>query len=354
MWPRYRDPLRCDLSAQFWPHFALFLVLSTSTSRTKSDDRGSMKSGKWSVVAVLREPREVLERFVAWHLNEGAERIFLYFDDPEDPGIAQMDRFGDQVIATRCTDEFWDQLGVLDAVNFTKRQNAAIMHAYRQIKDGWVAVVDGDELLWSRDQPLSEILKAMPDTTRSVMFRPVEYVNYPQEPAKLLFRRFIDGDLLEEVFGDFSVLMNRNRGFAGHVTGKTLTRAGLDVSRAHPHWFVDAQGKRITDASRRLDDGCALLHFYFLNYADWRRKAGFRLKAVRNGRRDMLLARMNRLVKLGRERKLRHLWSRLHQITPEQNEIMRTHDLLFELDVDIAAIINQYFGPVEEPLRLAG
>lgn len=141
--------------------------------------------------------------------------------------------------------------------------------------------------------------------------------------------------------------MNRNRGFGGHATGKTLARAGLDVSRAHPHWFVDAQGKRITDIVKTLDEGCALLHFYFLNYADWRRKADFRLKAFRNGK-------MNRLVKPGRERELRHLWSRLHQITPEQNEIMRAHDLLLELDVDMEGIVQQYFGQIDEPLRLAG
>ncbi|MDD9722140.1 glycosyltransferase family 2 protein [Sulfitobacter sp. PR48] len=313
-----------------------------------------MQSGKWSVVAILREPREVLERFVAWHLHQGADRIFLYFDDPEDPGIAAMDRFGDRVVVTRCTEAFWEELGVLDAVNFTKRQNAAILHAYRQIKDGWVAVVDGDELMWSRDRPLSEVLASLPESDRSVVFRPVEYVNFPQQPDRLLFRRFIDGDLLDKVFGIFAVYMNRNRGFAGHVTGKTLTRAGLEVSRAHPHWFVDAQGKRITDGSKTLDDGCALLHFYFLNYADWRRKADFRLKAFRNGRRDLLLAKMNRLVKLGRERKLRHLWSRLHQITPEQHDTMKAHDLLLELDMDMKGIVHQYFGEVEEHLRMAG
>ncbi|APE42304.1 hypothetical protein BOO69_01910 [Sulfitobacter alexandrii] len=313
-----------------------------------------MAAGKWSIVTILREPREVLERFVAWHLHQGADRIHLYFDDPQDPGIDAMRQFGERVIATPCTDAFWEELGVLEVANFTKRQNAAIMHAYRQIEDGWVAVVDGDELLWSNDRPISEMLKALPETQRSVVIRPVEYVNYPQEPEKLLFRRFIDGDMLDQVFGNFAVFMNRNRGFAGHVTGKTLTRAGLEVSRAHPHWFVDADGKRITDGALALDDGCALLHFYFLNYADWRRKADFRLKAFRNGRRDMLLARMHRLVKLGRERKLRFLWSGLHQITPSQHDLMKTNGLLLDLDVDMAGIVGRYFAPVEEPLRLAG
>lgn len=307
-----------------------------------------MSSGKWSVVAILREPREVLERFVAWHLHQGADQIFLYFDDPEDPGIAAMDRYADKVHYTRCTDQFWEELDVLNVRNFTRRQNAAVLHAYKQIKDGWVAVVDGDELLWSQKQPISKILRELPDTDRSVVFRPVEYVNFPEEPDKLLFRRFIDGPRLEEVFGNFSVYMEKNRGFAGHVTGKTLTRAGLDVTRAHPHWFVDAAGKRITDSTRSLDDGCALLHFYFLNYEDWRRKADFRLKALKNGRRDLLLSKMKRLVKLRRERKLQHFWSSLHQITPAQNEILAAHDLLLDLDVDMQAIVREYFpGDVE-------
>jgi hypothetical protein len=309
-----------------------------------------MSSGKWSVVAILREPREVLERFVAWHLHQGADQIFLYFDDPNDPGIASMDRFAGKVHYTRCTHQFWEEQGVLNVRNFTRRQNAAVLHAYKKIKEGWVAVVDGDELLWSQKQPISEILIALPDTDRSVVFRPVEYVNFPEEPEKLLFRKFIDGPLLEQVFGSFSFYMDKNRGFSGHVTGKTLTRAGLDVTRAHPHWFVGADGKRITDSTRSLDEGCALLHFYFLNYADWRRKAEFRLKALKNGRRDMLLSKMKRLVKLKRERKLQHFWSSLHQITPAQNKIMMDHDLLLELDVDMQAIIREYF-PVEAELR---
>jgi hypothetical protein len=59
---------------------------------------------------------------------------------------------------------------------------------------------------------------------------------------------------------------------------------------------------------------------------------------------------MKRLVKLKRERKLQHFWSSLHQITPAQNKIMKDHDLLLELDVDMQAIIREYF-PVEAELR---
>ena len=43
--------------------------------------------------------------FVAWYLEQGAQKIYLYFDDPGDPALeilAGMDR----VVATPCTREF--------------------------------------------------------------------------------------------------------------------------------------------------------------------------------------------------------------------------------------------------------
>ncbi len=302
-----------------------------------------MSKDKWTVISIVNEPIEVLERFVAWYLHQGADRIFLYFDDPDDAGIALMHRFGSRVVTKRCTPEFIEQLGVTDAPNFTRLQNAVVMHAYRQIKEGWVAVVDGDELIFSGDLPISTLLRDTPDDIRSVMFKPVEYVSFPEAPEQLLFRCPMKTPQIEEVFEDFAGYMINNQGFAGHTTGKTITRAGLDVKRAHPHWFVDADGNRILDSYKPIRQGFALLHFYFLNYQDWRRKIDFRVQARRDGRRDQLLDAIKRMARQKREYRLRRIWRNLHEISAPQKDRMRKCDVLLELDLDLSLIVKQHF-----------
>ena len=41
-------------------------------------------SAAFTVSTIAREPWPVLNRFLSWHLAQGAERIILYLDDPDD------------------------------------------------------------------------------------------------------------------------------------------------------------------------------------------------------------------------------------------------------------------------------
>lgn len=303
-----------------------------------------MTTGKWSVVAIVKEPRAVIERFVAWYLHQGADRIYLYFDDPQDPGMALMRRFGSRVDCTPCTPGFWAHLHVDPAAHFTFRQNAVAMHGYARIKDGWVAVVDADELMFPINGSLDDLLASLPITERSVLIKPAEYVSFDNNPALTLFRRPMKPQQVNRIYGGFADYLRGNRGLVGHLVGKSITRAGLAVSRAHPHWFCDRNGKRIIDATRTIEDGYAMLHFYFLNYADWRRKMEYRIKAMPRGRRDMLLEHLAILLQQGAERRLRRVWRNMHVLSVSQKAMMQKRGLLFAPELDLTAVTGQYFG----------
>ena len=302
-----------------------------------------MQANHWSVIAIVNERLPMLERFVAWYLHHGADRILLYFDDPDDPGIAHMAPHGDRVSCTPCTRAFWEGLGVADAPNFTKKQNAAMLHGYGRIRDGWVVVVDADELILPMHGSLTDMLTTLPAIDRSVLIKPVEYVRCPTRPDATHFRRAMRPAQVEAVYGNFSRIIGGNRGMVGHLAGKSITRAGLEVSRAHPHWFFDAGGKKIIDNGKRAEDGCALLHFYCLDYEDWRHKMRYRLRAQGAGKRDALLEVMQFLSDKGAERRLRRMWRRMHEITSRQRRIMEREGLIIAPDLPLDRIIEHYF-----------
>jgi hypothetical protein len=304
-----------------------------------------MTTGKWSVVAIVKEPQAVLERFVAWYLHQGADRILLYFDDPNDPGIAQMARHAPRVQCTPCTRAFWEKLGVADAPNFTRRQNAAMMHGYARIPEGWVGVVDADELFLPVSGTLSDLLETLPASDRSVLIKPAEYVFFENDPDLTLFRRPMNARQVSRVYGEFADHMAGNKGLIGHLVGKSFTRAGLEVARAHPHWFCDADGNRIVDAIRNVEDGYVMLHFYFLNYADWRRKMEYRVHALPRGRRDKLLDKLARLLDRGAERGLRQIWRNMHGLSVTQKTMLEKRDLLLAPELGLSKVTARHFVP---------
>ena len=102
-----------------------------------------------TVATIAREPLPVLERFVGWHLSQGAERIILFLDDPVDPAQAAL--AGDPRVELRCcTAAFWASIGLSPDARFTRRQRAVMTLAYREVSDGWVLILDAERnCMWS-------------------------------------------------------------------------------------------------------------------------------------------------------------------------------------------------------------
>lgn len=133
------------------------------------------------------------------------------------------------------------------------------------------------------------MLETLHTGDRFVQIKLAECVNFDTNPDLTLFRRPMNPRQAGRIYGGFASHMVGNKGLIGPLVGKSFTRAGLDISRAHPHWFVDADGKRIIDSIRQVEDGYVTLHFYFLNYADWRRKVEYRANALPRGRHNDIL-----------------------------------------------------------------
>lgn len=299
-----------------------------------------MQSNKWSVVTIAREPVYVIQRFVAWHLSMGADRIILFFDDPEDPCIAMLDHL-DRVITVPCTPDFWHSLGHSQDTRFTKRQNSACRKGYDMVREGWVLNVDADELLIVGGLDVAGFLDQFPVDCRSVLIEPAEAINLGDEAGETAFRSKMPRHVIRKAYGDMAHLMRRNDGLIGHNVGKSIFRAGLGNFWLRQHFGQLPDGSRIIDHTVGPTDGAAILHFFSRGYEDWRRKLEYRL--TNRGFRPRMRNALEAAKKTG-EAELRALYAKLHFISHEQAEILEKGDCLFHFDLRVEELIATYFA----------
>ncbi len=114
----------------------------------------------WGLVTTVKAPPEKVLAFVAHHLSLGCARIWLYFDDPEDPAF---DAIADlpHVTAVRCDAEHWEKLRTRPE----RHQNRQVKNAqatWKACRLPWLGHIDVDEFLWP----------SLPVSKSSPAFRP--------------------------------------------------------------------------------------------------------------------------------------------------------------------------------------
>lgn len=245
-----------------------------------------------TLVSVVREPLSNLMRLISWHRAVGVGRFMLYFDDPQDPAIAALDGVAD-VTCIPCTAEFWASIRRNPEERFTKRQNAALTHGYLQVREGWVAVCDGDELFHVEEGGLQSVLARVPEGVAAARILPAELFQTDLEDGILRFRLPTPRSAMESIYGDAAFLVRRNAGMVGHMQGKSLTRAGRRISLMRQHWAHDRNGDIVPEIEVGREAGAYLLHFYDRGYDSWRAKFDWRITS--SGFRGVIADRLRPL-----------------------------------------------------------
>jgi hypothetical protein len=244
--------------------------------------------GSWSVVVTVRTRKPILDQFLAHYLSLGAERIFLYFDDPamawpyDDPRIE----------VTICDDAYWSKSCPPDAPRRAGVRPVRVIG--RQVRNGniakaktaseWLFHTDVDELLVCQE-PVQSLLATVPADFNSVRIDNVEAV-YTREPTQHtafdtdLFRRQVRGKKFPPalpvwlVMGELAPLTKR--GLLGHALGKSFFRvAGSDGIQIH-RLKQAAEGFRFDYRLPKL----LLLHFDCLAYEEFRAKHVRRIQGI--------------------------------------------------------------------------
>lgn len=285
------------------------------------------------VAAIVNEPRSVIERFVTWYLSQGAEGIVLYFDNPDDPLIAEL-QVHSQITIIPCTDNFWRSIDTKPSARFTKRQNAALNHAYRNLAAEWLLNVDADELVYFADYTIAERLAKIPSEITSILVVPTEHVLSDRDGT--WFRVPMPRQDLNQIYGEDADLFRLRRGLVGHADGKSFHRRGQTGIRLRQHWAENAAGE-VTPALR-LDasDQAYLLHFVAPDYDIWRAKMDWRLSS--HGFSGPMKERIFALRgEIGDESFYPDLYRCMHHLSAERHDALLSSGYLLQIDLDLGA-----------------
>lgn len=299
-----------------------------------------MARSRLTVTAILREPPEAVLRFVAWYLEQEADRIVLCFENPEDPSIQMLDGV-ERVECIPCTEDFWRHLGLDPSVRFSKRQNHAMAYAYSTVAAGWVLNVDCDELVYLKGRTLAEELDAQPAHVRALRIVTAERLRSPDSDG-LHFRTAMTPMMQRRAYCDSVAGMALKMGLIGHFLGKSATRAGQEGLKMRQHWMLTPQDVPVNDKVISFADGAYLLHFNDHEFRDWCGKLPERMsnRWFQAPVRDLILAA---LKAEDQEAELRKLYETFYVFDADRLEHLARARARFDLPVDPDEVAVRYF-----------
>ncbi len=303
----------------------------------------------WAIVATVLAPADEILRFVAYHLQAGAHRIYIYLDDENPAAFAALDAHP-KVRVTQCNDAWWAQKANGRPQKHQARQTLNATHAYhRPAETDWLAHIDVDEFLVP-DQPIAQILARVPADTTMTRIRPMEVL----AGSGTAFKRFIPAGpnrnrivrSLYPTFGDFV-----KGGFLSHLGGKVFVRTGLaDVEFRIHNAFRG--GSQITGIENQ--PGIDLAHFHARTWADW--QASYRFRLTKGSYRAELAPNrplqkgglsIHQLLTMiedeGGKAGLRAFFDEVCADTPDLRARLRAHDLLKEVALDLDSPLSTHF-----------
>jgi hypothetical protein len=183
--------------------------------------------GTWGLVATLKADARAILNFAAWHLEQGAHRLFLYLDAPCPAALPHL-KAHPRIRVIETTEAHWQKRRGRVPQKHQVRQSLNATRAYRrQARDlDWLIHIDVDEFLWT-DTPISAHLANLAPGTLCARVRPLELLagNADHYKARLPAGEDAEatGTRLYPRFGSYL-----KGGFISHVQGKLFVRTGLD------------------------------------------------------------------------------------------------------------------------------
>ncbi len=228
---------------------------------------------KWGLVATIKAPAAEILDFAAYHLDQGAHRLYLYLDAPNPAAYPTLKAHPKIRVAT-CDDAHWRKLGMKRPKKHQVRQTANATHAYaRRIEVDWLIHMDVDEFLWP-DRPVADILGALPRSTSCGRVRPIESLAGDGH----VFKGFISNrqdrlQIVDQLYPQYGRYVKG--GFLSHVAGKLFVRTGLGPLSVRIHNVF--QGDKMNPGEAELDD-IELCHCHSTSWEHWINAYRFRLE----------------------------------------------------------------------------
>lgn len=241
-----------------------------------------MSAPTWGTCTTVKAPLAQVVAFVAHHLGLGAGRVWLFFDDPEDPAAAAVEGISG-VRVVRCDARHWRKNGTGKGEKTRPeahqvRQSQNVGAVYRRTNLDWLVHLDVDEFIWPT-RPIREVLAEAPPDAPALRMAPWEALHDPALPDDIFtaraFRRALKGPdysaLKADVFGPYAEMLDQ--GAISHSAGKCFFRAGVPGLSPRIHTAMIG-GERLV--LRDVMPDVALLHFHAQDREDWIARLPFR------------------------------------------------------------------------------
>lgn len=232
----------------------------------------------WGICTTVKAPADQVRAFVAHHLGLGAARIWLHFDDPDDPAADALAGLpGVEVI--RCDFAHWHGLMGRRPAKHQNRQSRNMQRVYALDALPWVAHIDVDEFLWPA-RTVAQVLAEVPADAPLIRMAPHEALHDPALPDDIFTARHFRAALTGQdraadrarLFGPYAPLLPE--GVLSHSAGKCFFRGGLRGMEPRLHGAF-RWGERLRVDGFTPD--IALLHFHAQDPAAWKDRLAFRI-----------------------------------------------------------------------------
>lgn len=256
------------------------------------------EKNKICVITTLKAPLNQTLSFVNYHLNIGVDHMFLFFDNPNDPSMKELQKYK-RVTCFRCNKIHWDRYTKEKNIPLEKKQRINSKIALEMaFKRGykWIAHIDSDELIYI-NRNLKEYLLKIPKNIDYVRFPTLEAL-----PEKIEYKnRLKEVKLFKRNFGKIS-----KKYFKGNIAGKSFTKISNKIENLGIHI---PQAKKGYCLKYKFSLIGRILHFDCAGFEEWKTKWEDRLKkktiAIEMGKiRKKIIKEFSRVYKKNNKKEL--------------------------------------------------
>lgn len=233
----------------------------------------------WDIVSTMKATEEKVLAFAAHHLALGADHLWLFFDDPDQP-IPQPLVNHPRVTVTPCDEAHWVRVIRKRPPQHQNRQTHNSRLVYRElVTSDWIAHIDVDEFILPPHRPIAAILDDTPPETIAMKMEPFEAMHDPLLPDDIYTSREFRGALRHEHWPRRRAALGPYRkvirdGMLSHTIGKVIYRTGVPglLPRLHAV-MVDKEFVPTPTFQPEMK----LLHFHSQDRAAWEAALPFRM-----------------------------------------------------------------------------
>lgn len=226
----------------------------------------------WGIVSMVRGQTQDILRFAAHHLDLGADRLYIYLDEPNPEAFTHLDQHP-KVHVYLCDDAFWRRKNRNRPGKHQVRQSTQASYTYRKTDLDWLAHIDVDEFLWT-STPIPALLDRVPADIPAIRVRPIEALAGADDLYKAHIPKSPEREnLVKTLYPTHGAYVLG--GFLSHVQGKLLVRTGLKKLSFRIHNLF--QDKTLLPCKFELPK-LELCHHHAPDWEHWIRHYRFRME----------------------------------------------------------------------------